>query len=257
MNAGNDRYTLETLTDIRFWSPRLLSFRTTRDPGFRFTPGQFARLGLETPDGVVSRPYSVVSASYDDYLEFFSVVVPGGAFTSRLVAMQSGERIRVERQSYGLLTLDRFADGRDLWLLATGTGVAPYLSMLAEPSTWAAFENIVLVYSARAASELAYNDTITQLAEHPLVGGLAHRLRYLPTVTREQVPGLAHGRITTLLASGALEQVAGLPIDAGHSRLMICGNPAMVDEVRQLLQDRGLSSARTRSPGQYACEHYW
>lgn len=257
MLAAQDRYTVETLTELRFWSPRLLSFRTTRDPGFRFVPGQFARLGLETPEGVVSRPYSVVSASYDDYLEFFSVVVPGGAFTSRLVAMRAGDTIRVERQSYGLLTLDRFVDGRDLWLLATGTGVAPYLSMLAEPSTWSAFENIILVYSARTASELAYADVITQFGRHPLVGASASRLRYLPTVTREQAPGMAHGRITTLLASGALEQAAGLTIDATHSRLMLCGNPAMVDEVRQQLAARGLTSARTRAPGQYACEHYW
>lgn len=257
MIPANERYTVERLTDIRFWSPRLLSFRTTRDPGFRFVPGQFARLGLETPNGVVARPYSVVSASYDDYLEFFSVVVPGGAFTSRLVAMQPGDAMRIERQSYGLLTLDRFVDGRDLWLLATGTGVAPYLSMLAEPSTWSAFENIVLVYSARTAGELAYGDVITGLLRHPLVGPFAHRLRYLPTVTREQAPGISHGRITTLLASGALEQAADLAIEARHSRLMLCGNPAMVDEVRQQLAARGLSSARTRAPGQYACEHYW
>ncbi|MGE5615366.1 MAG: ferredoxin--NADP reductase, partial [Bacillota bacterium] len=154
--SANDRYTTETITDVRPWTDSLFSFRTTRDRGYRFVPGQFARLGVRdaATGAVVWRAYSIASANYDEHLEFFSVVVPGGAFTSRLAKLKEGDPILVERKSYGFLTTDRFQGGRDLWMLATGSGLAPVLSILHDFNTWVDYENLVLVQSVRSQSEL-------------------------------------------------------------------------------------------------------
>jgi ferredoxin--NADP+ reductase len=258
MTASEDKFTRQILSDVQVWSPSLFSLRCSRDPGFRFRAGQFARLGVQKADGtVVWRAYSMVSAPHDEFLEFFSIVVPGGEFTSELSRLKAGDSLLVDRQAYGFLTLDRFADGRDLWLLASGTGLAPFLSILQDFEVWQRFERIVLVYSARTAGELAYQPLIHGLEDLEHLAEYAGKLTYLPLVTREQAPGCLHGRITTLLTSGELERGAGLSLNPEHSRLMLCGNPQMIDDTRQLLKQRDLQLSLTRRPGQVAVENYW
>ncbi|MBJ2178140.1 MULTISPECIES: ferredoxin--NADP reductase [Pseudomonas] len=258
MTASAEKFTRQTLLDVQSLTPSLFTLRTTRDPGFRFTAGQFVRLGVTKADGsTVWRAYSVVSSPFDEYLDFFSIVVPGGEFTSELSRLRVGDTLMVERQATGFLTLNRFVDGRDLWLLGTGTGVAPFLSILQDFEVWEKFERIILVYSAREARELAYQSLIQGLAQREYLAEYAHKLTYLPLVTREQHPGALHGRITTLIANGELERAAGVALTPEHSRVMICGNPQMIDDTRQLLKQRDMQLSLSRRPGQVAVENYW
>lgn len=259
MTCASDRYTTETITAVRPWTGSLFSFRTTRDRGYRFVPGQFARLGVTDASSgeVVWRAYSIASASYDEHLEFFSVVVPGGAFTSRLARLREGDPILVERKSYGFLTTDRFEAGRDLWMLATGTGLAPFLSILHEFATWERYDNLVLVQSVRTRDELAYEDLLRSFDRSEYYAEFAHKLRYARIVTREPVPGTLRDRVTKLLASGVLEENLGLKLDHERSRIMLCGNPDMVEESRQILLGRGLRLSRRGEPGHLAVENYW
>jgi ferredoxin--NADP+ reductase len=256
--SSDDKYTRQTLSAIQVWSPNLFSLRCSRDSAFRFRAGQFARLGVEKADGsVVWRAYSMVSAPHDEFLEFFSIVVPGGEFTSELSRLKVGDSLLVDKQAYGFLTLDRFVDGRDLWLLVSGTGLAPFLSILQDFEVWQRFERIVLVYSARTASELAYQPLIHGLKDLQHLAEYADRLVYLPLVTRERAPGCLHGRVTTLLENGELERAAGLTLNPEHSRLMLCGNPQMIEDTRALLKRRDLQLSLSRRPGQVAVENYW
>ena len=259
MTTAADKYTAETITDVRPWTDSLFSFKTTRDRGYRFTPGQFARLGVRDADNgeIVWRAYSIASANYDEHLEFFSVVVPNGAFTSRLSRLKEGDEILVEKKSYGFLTTDRFEQGRDLWMLATGTGLAPFLSILHDFATWETYENLVLVQSVRTQAELAYEDLIRGFDRSEYYAEFAHKLRYLRIVTREPVPGTLRDRVTKLLASGVLEENVGLRLDQDRSRIMLCGNPEMVEDSRKLLVDRGFRVSRRGDPGHLAVENYW
>jgi ferredoxin--NADP+ reductase len=259
MTSPTDKYTTETITDVRPWTESLFSFRTTRDRGYRFTPGQFARLGVKAADrdDIVWRAYSIASANYDEHLEFFSVVVPNGAFTSRLSRLREGDQIYVERKSYGFLTTDRFQQGRDLWMLATGTGLAPFLSILHDFETWESYENLILVQSVRTQAELAYEDLIRSFDKSEYYAEFAHKLRYLRIVTREPVPGALRDRVTKLLTSGVLEENVGVKLDHDRSRIMLCGNPEMVEDSRRLLVDRGFRVSRRGDPGHLAVENYW
>lgn len=258
MTASEEKFTRQTLLDVQTLTPSLFTLRTTRDAGFRFRAGQFARLGVTKADGsTVWRAYSMVSAPHDEHLEFFSIVVPGGEFTSELSRLEEGDTLLVDKQAFGFLTLDRFADGRDLWLLATGTGLAPFLSILQDLEVWQRFERIILVYSVRQAAELAYQPLIESLKELDYLEGAADKLLYIPVVTREEVPGALHGRITTLIENGELERAAGLPMSPEHSRVMLCGNPQMIDDTRAVLKTRDMNLSLTRRPGQVAVENYW
>ena len=257
--APKDKYTVETITDVRPWTDSLFSFRTTRDRGYRFVPGQFARIGVsgKAEGSTVWRAYSIASAAHDEHLEFFSVVVPGGAFTSRLSKLKEGDPICVERKSYGFLTTDRFVSGRDLWMLATGTGLAPFLSILHDFHTWESYDNLILVQSVRTQQELAYEDLIQGFERSEYYAEFAHKLRYARIVTREPVPGALTERVTKLLASGVLEQNVGLKLDHDRSRIMLCGNPEMVEDSRKLLVERGYRISRRGEPGHLAVENYW
>lgn len=258
MTASDEKFTRQTLLEVSTLTPSLFTLRTTRDPGFRFRAGQFARLGVTKADGsTVWRAYSMVSAPHDDVLEFFSIVVPGGEFTSELSRLRVGDELLVDRQAFGFLTLDRFVDGRDLWLLATGTGVAPFLSILQDFEAWERFERIFLVYSVREAKELAYGELIAGLGRRDYLEEHAHKLRFIPVVTRETHPGALHGRITALIENGELERAAGQALEPAHSRLMLCGNPQMIDDTRALLKTRDLQLSLSRRPGQVAVETYW
>jgi ferredoxin--NADP+ reductase len=257
--STSDKYTIEKITDVRPWTDSLFSFRTTRDRGYRFVPGQFARLGVKSRDAedIVWRAYSIASAAHDEHLEFFSVVVPNGAFTSRLSKLREGDEIFVERKSYGFLTTDRFEAGRDLWMLATGTGLAPFISILHDFETWEKYENLILVQSVRTQPELAYEDLIRGFEGSEYYGEYAHKLRYVRIVTREPVPGTLRDRVTKLLASGVLEENVGVRLDHDRSRIMLCGNPEMVEDSRKLLIEKGYRLSRRGDPGHLAVENYW
>ena len=257
--STNDRFTTETITDVRPWTDSLFSFRTTRDRGYRFVPGQFARIGVPgaAEGSIVWRAYSIASAAHDEHLEFFSVVVPNGQFTSRLSKLRQGDPIFVERKSYGFLTTDRFVEGRDLWMLATGTGLAPFLSILHDFATWEQYDNLILVQSVRTRAELAYEDLIQGFEGSEYYGEFAHKLRYARIVTREDVPGAYRDRVTKLLGSGVLEENLGIRLDHDRSRIMLCGNPEMVEDSRKLLTGRGFRISRRGEPGHLAVENYW
>ncbi|WCR45352.1 ferredoxin--NADP reductase [Stutzerimonas stutzeri] len=258
MTASEEKFTRQRLLEVQTLTPNLFTLRTSRDPGFRFTAGQFARLGVRKPSGcIVWRAYSMVSAPHDEFLDFFSIVVPDGEFTGELSRLKVGDELLVDKQAFGFLTLDRFPDGRDLWLLATGTGIAPFLSILQDFEAWRRFERIILVYSVREARELAYQQLIAELPQRDYLEGLGTKLLYLPVVTRERVPGALHGRITTLIENGELERAADLQLTPEHSRIMLCGNPQMIEDTRAVLKARDLNLAMTRRPGQVAVENYW
>jgi ferredoxin--NADP+ reductase len=258
MSLRDDTFTRQTLLEVKPLTPNLFTLRTTRDAGFRFRAGQFVRLGVEKADGVrLWRAYSLVNAPHDESLEFFSIVVPGGEFTSELSRLRAGDSLLVEKMANGYLTLDRFADGRDLWLLGSGTGVAPFLSLLQDFEAWQRFDRIVLVYSARSLAELAYQPLIRGVSEVEHLAEFAHKLTYLPVVTREQAPGCLGARITALLDNGELERAAGLALEPQYSRVMVCGNPQMIEDIRQRLAARDMRLSLTRRPGQVAVENYW
>ena len=258
MTASEEKFTRQRLLEVQTLTPNLFTLRTSRDPGFRFTAGQFARLGVRKPSGcIVWRAYSMVSAPHDEFLDFFSIVVPDGEFTSELSRLAVGDELLVDKQAFGFLTLDRFPDGRDLWLLATGTGIAPFLSILQDFEAWQRFERIILAYSVREARELAYQQLIAELPQRDYLDGLGSKLLYLPVVTRERVSGALHGRITTLIENGELERAADLQLTPEHSRIMLCGNPQMIEDTRAVLKARDLNLAMTRRPGQVAVENYW
>ena len=256
-----EKATAERIVSIKRWTEKLFSIRVTRSPALRFVPGQWVRLGLPSgsglPGSVIWRPYSMVSAAHDDHLEFLSILVPDGAFSTRLAKAAVGETLYVERQVYGFLTTSRFSDGRHLWLLASGTGVAPFVSILQDPDTWQRFDERVLVYSVREARDLAYVDELNALAEVDWLGAGRRRLRFVPVVTRETDAGTLHERLPQLIANGALERAAGLGLSGADSRLLVCGNPRMLDDVRDALVDRGLRMDRSANPGHFATENYW
>ena len=255
---AHPRFTVETLLSLRYWTPYLLSFRTSRDPKFRFTPGHYARLGLKNAsDSVVWRPFSVVSSKSDGYLEFIATLVPNGEFSDLLSNSAKGETIQVDNNSYGFMTIDGFAPGNDLWLLASGTGLGPFLSILRDSTTWNAYENIVLVHSVRYAAELAYSDEINAIIKMHALCKLPARLRYIPVVTRELWSDILSVRIPQLIEDGRLELSAGLKFDLKRSRIMVCGNPEMISELRVIFTARNFHTNRRAAPGQLAFENYW
>lgn len=266
---SDDKALTLTVLSKTVWSDTLFSFTTTRPAGFRFEAGQFVRLGVnpsqllanqgrQLVEEIIFRAYSVVSSPYEENLEFFSVVVPDGAFTSQLQHLQVGDTLYLNPTPFGFLTLSRYQEPapKALWLLATGTGLAPFLSMLQDPYTWEQYEDIILVYSARQQQELAYQDKIKQLAQD--FGGLVDnpaRFRYIPIVTRQQVAGCLQARIPDLIRSGELQKAAGLPLK-NDAHVMLCGNPQMVEDTKETLKSCGLSMNR-RGVGSIAVENYW
>lgn len=251
------KFTDEPVVWIHHWNPGLMSFRIRRDPAYRFTPGQFARIGLTKENGeIIWRAYSIVSAPDEAFLEFFLVVVPTGEFSSRIAQLKVGEKMHVEKMSQGFLTTDRFKDGRDLWLIATGTGMAPYISMVRDAAVWKQFENIIVVQSVREHRDLAYTEELDQLALAHQMEGQA-KLTFVRTLTREMVEGTLHGRVTTLTDSGELERGACLALTNAHSRFMLCGNPEMVEAMRAILKVRGFRMNRRLEPGHIIVENYW
>ena len=242
------------------WNPALMSFRLRRDPGYTFAPGQFARIGLVKENGEsIWRAYSIVSAPHEPFMEFFLLVVPSGEFSRRVGTLNLGDKMLVEQTPQGFLTIDRFKQPereQDLWLLATGTGLAPYVSMLRDEAVWKRFENIVLVLSVRERHDLGYTEELEQFGADHARTGMA-KFHFVKTLTRDTLHGALHGRINTLLESGELETAAGVRLSDQRSRFMLCGNPDMVETMRKLLKGRGFRMNRKLDPGHIIVENYW
>lgn len=249
-------YHTERVLDVRHWNDTLFSFRTTRSPGLRFHNGHFVMIGLEVEGRPLVRAYSIASANHEDYLEFLSIKVPDGPLTSRLQHLKIDDVVLVSRKPVGTLVLADLKPGQNLYLLSTGTGLAPFLSIIQDPETYERFEKIVLVHGVRWVSELAYADFIAQeLPQHEFLGKMVRdQLIYYPTVTRE--PFRHQGRLTHQINSGALFADIGLPpLDPARDRAMICGSPAMLKDLRALLDARGFAiSPHTGEPGDYVIE---
>lgn len=252
------RWTPETLLHVHRWTETLLSFRISRPEAFRFTPGHYARVGLGSDaDDIEWRPLSVVSSPAEGHLEFFAALVPNGAFSQRLAPLAPGAPVFLEKASYGFLTLDQLAPGRELWLLASGTGLGPFISILRDKHVWTAFERLLVVHSVRRSGELAYGDELRQLAADLSTTDHCPRFDYVPVVTREPCTGALSERITHLIENGRMEELCGLRLSKENSRLMVCGNPELVKDMRALLSARGFQAGRRGAPGQMAFEKYW
>ena len=251
--------TLETVTDIHWWNDKLFTFTTSKPQGYTFIAGQYARLGLPADDYIIWRPYSMTSAPASNHLEFYGIVVPDGAFTSRVKQLKAGNHILVEKQCYGFMTPDRFDGNGELWMLSTGTGIGPFISMLRDSYIWQKFARLILVHCVRHSDEFAYSDELTVLEKNPPEGATAS-LQFLRTVTRDKpAPDsqILTDRITTLIETGELEQRVGVTFNEETTRIMMCGNPEMIEDTRRLLHKRGLRPIRRALPGHFLTENYW
>lgn len=238
-------YSEQTVQSVRPWSERTFSFTLSRPLDFVFENGEFVTIGLKHEGRLVARAYSIVSTADCDHLEFLSIYVPDGPLTSQLVHIRPGDHVWVNDKTTGTLTLDHVLPGRVLYLLATGTGVAPFMSLIRDPELYRRFESVVLVHSVRTVAELAYRDEIESL-DRP-------RLHYVPTVTRE--PFSTPERGADLFRSGVLSQRLGLPApDPERDRVMICGNPAMTRELTRHLKDAGWTLTNHRGVGNFTTE---
>ena len=245
----------ERVLSVRHWTDRLFSFRTTRTPTFRFRSGQFVMMGLEGDGKPLLRAYSLASAHYDDELEFFSIKVPNGPLTSRLQHLREGDQILIGRKPTGTLVVDNLRPGRTLFLLGTGTGLAPFLSIIKDPEAYDGFDRIVVAHGVRWIKDLAYSDYIANdLPNDELIGELAReKLVYYPTVTRE--PFRHQGRLSLALTTNRMTDDLGLTaIDPAHDRFMLCGSPAMLADIRAILEARGFEEGNTGEPGDYVIE---
>lgn len=246
----------EHVIDVRHWNDNLFSFRTTRDPGFRFDSGHFVMVGLQVDGRPLLRAYSIASATYEEHLEFFSIKVADGPLTSRLQHIQPGDPILVTRKPTGTLVLNDLKPGRHLYLFGTGTGLAPFLSIVRDPETYERFDRVVLAHGVRNVSDLAYADFLQhELPQHEYLGPLLRdKLIYYPTVTREAY--VHRGRITDAIVNGTLAAATGLPpLNPQTDRVMLCGSPGMLADLGALLDGRGFRiSPRTREPGDYVVE---
>lgn len=283
---SDDKSIRVKVIEVTRWAPTLLSFKVTRPDGFKFTAGQFVRLGIhgkdlqyfaqnhetklitsETQDyetkgqhvdldGYVFRAYSVASSPYDEFIEFFSVVIPEGEFTSKVNHIQVGDSLLLNTTPFGYLTLARYQLPlpNDLWLLATGTGLAPFLSILKTIEVWQQYQRIILVYSARTSQELAYQAEIDAIKS--IYGDNGAAFVFLPIVTREADYAGQKARIPNLIVSGKLTQLVGQKLDKERSHVMLCGNPQMVEDTKEALKSIGLTMNR-RGEGNIAVENYW
>lgn len=239
-----------TIVENRHWTPVLFSLRVSGPP-LRFLAGQFVRIALDIDGQRIARPFSFVNAPGEDPLEFYGVIVPGGPLSPHLARLQPGDALFYADNPSGFLVLDEVPGAEDLWMLATGTGIAPFLSILGTARPFEQYRRVILVHAVRHAPELVYRERIERL-------GRMHgeRFRYVTFVSREPHPGSLSGRIPAAIRDGRLE-AAAVPIGAERSQLMLCGNPDMVKDVTAALVERGLRKHRRRAPGQITVENFW
>lgn len=249
-------YDIANILSVHHWTDAYFSFKTTRRDGFRFENGQFVMIGLETANSPILRAYSIASANWEDHLEFFSIKVPNGPLTSRLQYIQTGDPILIGKKPTGTLLISDLHPGRILYLLGTGTGLAPWLSIIKDPATYERFQTVVVAHGVRYQQDLAYQEYFQQeLTHHEYLGPIIRRqFRYYPAVSREQFPN--HGRLTWLLDRGQMQQTLQLPaLDPKQDRAMICGSPQMLSDCCALLDQRGFQpSPRIGVPGDYVFE---
>jgi ferredoxin/flavodoxin---NADP+ reductase len=253
--AAPPGFFVERVLTVHHWTDRLFSFTCTRDPHFRFAAGQFAMIGLMVDGKPLVRAYSMVSPPWEEHLEFLSIKVQHGPLTSRLQHIVPGDPVLIGKKATGTLVTDNLLPGGTLWFFATGTGLAPFMSLIREPETYDRFDRVVLVHTVREVAELAYRELISaELPGHELLGELvAGRLTYLPSVTRE--PFERQARITTMIETGSLTADLGLPpLSPERDRAMLCGSEAMNTDVRALLEARGFVEGSNNNPGSYVVE---
>lgn len=245
----------ERVLSVHHWTDNLFSFTTTRDSSFRFRNGEFTMIGLKINEKPLLRAYSVASANYEENLEFFSIKVSDGPLTSHLQHLKEGDEIIVSRKATGTLVIDNLKNGRNLYLIGTGTGLAPFLSVIKDPETYERFEKVVLLHGCRRVAELAYGELITEkLPQDEMIGDMVRsQLIYYPTVTRD--PFRNRGRITDLINSGKLFADISLPdLEADKDRVMICGSPALLQDTKDLLLDRGFVEGNHGEPADFVVE---
>lgn len=249
-------YAPARVTAVKHWNDRLFSFRTERHPSFRYENGHFVMVGLKVDGKAALRAYSIASANYEDQLEFLSIKVPDGVLTSRLQHIAVGDEVLLGQKPVGTLTLTDLHPGRCLYLLATGTGLAPFLAIVRDPEAYARYEKVVLVHGVRQVSDLAYREYLTgDLPQHEYLGAaVREQFLYFPTVTRE--PFVNRGRITALLETGELQEKLGLPpLDPQRDRAMLCGSMAMLRDVSAWLDARGFEASPSQGvAGDYVVE---
>ena len=245
----------ETVLSVHHWTDRLFSFTTTRDPILRFSNGHFTMIGLRVDGKPLLRAYSIVSANYEDHLEFLSIKVQDGPLTSKLQHIKVGDKIVVGKKPTGTLLIDYLLPGKNLYLFGTGTGLAPFLSIVRDPETYEKFEKVILVHGVREVAELAYHDYLTQeLPNHEFLGEMVtEQMLYYPTVTRE--PFRNQGRVTDLIESGKMQLDLGMPkFDPATDRAMMCGSPALLKDLKAILEKRGFIEGNTTKQGDFVVE---
>jgi ferredoxin--NADP+ reductase len=246
----------ETVLSVHHWTDRLFSFTTTRDPTLRFSNGHFTMIGLRLETGKpLLRAYSIVSANYEDHLEFLSIKVQDGPLTSRLQHIKVGDKVVVGRKPTGTLLINYLLPGKNLYLIGTGTGLAPFLSVARDPETYERFEKVIVVHGVRDVAELAYREYLThELPDHEFLGEMVTKqMLYYPTVTRE--PFVNQGRVTTLIETGKMQSDLGLPpLDPANDRVMLCGSPGMLRDLKHMLEKRGFMEGNTTKQGDFVIE---
>ncbi|OUS40189.1 ferredoxin--NADP(+) reductase, partial [Oleispira antarctica] len=245
----------ETVTKVHHWNDTLFSFNTTRNQGLRFKNGHFTMIGLEINNKPLLRAYSIASANYEEEMEFFSIKVQDGPLTQHLQNLKVGDEILVGTKPVGTLIADHLLPGKNLYLLSTGTGLAPFMSIIKDPEIYEQFDNVILTHGVRETSELAYQHFIEEeLPNNEYFGDVVRqKLKYYPTVTREEFRN--QGRLTDLMESGKLSADLGLPeINLENDRFMLCGSPSMLKDFCKILDDKGFEEARQGEQGHYVIE---
>lgn len=245
----------QSVTDVHHWNDSLFSFRTTRDRSLKFENGHFVMLGMEVEGKPLMRAYSIASPNYDEELEFFSIKVPDGPLTSKLQNIQIGDELLVSSKPTGTLVVDHLLEGRNLYLISTGTGLAPFISIVQDPEVYERFDRVILTHGVRYESELAYQQFIQHdLPNNEFFGeAVRENLLYYPTVTRESFRN--QGRLTNLMTSGKLFEDLGLAqADPAHDRFMICGSPSMLKDSCEILDAWGFEESRQGIKAHYVIE---
>lgn len=244
----------EKVTEVKHYTDRLFKFRITRPESFRFRSGEFVMIGLPNAEKPVFRAYSIASPFWDEELEFFSIKVPGGPLTEHLQKIEIGDTILLRKKSTGTLVLDALIPGKRLYLLSTGTGIAPFASLIRDPETYEKFEEVVLIQTTRDVAELNYaKELVENLREDPLIGEFAAQLKFYPMTTRETSSHM--GRITDAMLSGKFFEDTGLPaIDTEIDRVMICGSMAMLKDCAEMCETFGLVEGANNAPATYVVE---
>lgn len=234
----------------RHWTDTLYSLRV-KAPPLRFTAGQFVRIALDLPGGRVARPFSFVNVPSDPVMEFYGVVVPEGPLSPRLAELKAGDRLLVASNPSGFLVVDEVPPAEDLWLLATGTGIAPFLSILGTDAPWQKYRRVVLVHAARYAKELVYADLLLGIEKK-----YGSKFKTIKFASRESAPQTLQGRIPAAIKDGRLEKAGGT-MSPERSQFMLCGNPQMLKDVTAALGERGFRKHRRRAPGHITVESFW